>query len=170
MATGFAWFLSTLGLVEPALLFTLGLLLGNLYVAPAIHLLLAFPAGRLASRFDRWLVGITYATVTIGFLPFVFTVDPEASGHCTNCPENLFLIETNHGFAKTSLDLLSAAGVVILLAVLGRLIGRWRHATPPMRRIITPVFVSGAALMAMLALLLGRQRGRVRDHRALSTT
>jgi signal transduction histidine kinase len=154
VVTGFAWWLSTFGLVEPALLFTIGLLLGNLYIAAAIHLLLAFPSGRLATRFDRRLVAFTYVAVTIGFLPFVFTVDPAASGHCTDCPDNLFRIGSNHAFAETWLDLLSAVGIVVLLATLGRLIGRWRRATPPMRRIITPLFASGAALMVMLALLL----------------
>jgi signal transduction histidine kinase len=154
VVTGFAWWLSTFSLVEPALLFTIGLLLGNLYVAPAIHLLLAFPSGRLGSRFDRRLVTAAYAAVTVGALPFVLTLDPAAAGHCVGCPANLFLIESNPTFAETWLDLLSATGIVILLATLGRLVGRWRHATPPMRRIITPLVASGAALMAMLTVLL----------------
>jgi signal transduction histidine kinase len=154
VATGFAWFVSTLGLTEPALLFTIGTLLGNLYVATAIHLLLAFPSGLLAGRFDRWLVGVAYAVVTVGFVPVMLTADPAALGECTDCPENVLLVNSNETFATTAMDLIAAVGVVILLAVLGRLVGRWRVATPPMRQIITPVFLSGAVLMAMLALLL----------------
>ncbi len=55
----------------PPLLFSIGLLLENLFVVTAIHLVLAFPTGRLESKVDRWIVGIGYAVVTIGFLPFV---------------------------------------------------------------------------------------------------
>ena len=50
-----------------------------------------------------------------------------------------------------SLDVL---GVAVLSIVVVRLIARWRAATPPMRRVITPVFLAGGLLMAMLAVLL----------------
>src|SRR5262245_45940099 len=40
VGTGFAWFLSVFGNTEPALLFTVGNLFSNLFVATAIHLLL----------------------------------------------------------------------------------------------------------------------------------
>ncbi len=38
--------------------------------------------------------------------------------------------------------------------MLFRLIFRWRNASPPLRRVISPLYVAGAALMAMLTVLL----------------
>ena len=50
VATAFAWFLAVFGNTQPALLFTVGTLFSNLFVATAIHLLLAFPTGRLEAQ------------------------------------------------------------------------------------------------------------------------
>jgi hypothetical protein len=47
VATGFTWFLGMFGLTEPAFLFTIGILFNNLFLGPAIQLLLGFPTGRL---------------------------------------------------------------------------------------------------------------------------
>ena len=44
--------------------------------------------------------------------------------------------------------------MIVLVLVAYRLVARWREATPPMRRVITPLFVSGALLMAALSGLL----------------
>jgi signal transduction histidine kinase len=153
VATGFAWFVGNFGLTDPPLLFTLGALLNNLFVAAAIHLFLAFPSGRLASRADRNLVIFAYLVTSVGFLPAMLTADPRYVG-CTDCPENLLLVESNPSFSTTAVDVVAVIGVIVLAAVLGRLIGRWRAATPPMRRVITPVFVAGGTLMAILAVAL----------------
>ena len=153
VVTGFAWFVGVLGRTDPAFLFTMGQLGSNLFVGTAIHLLLAFPSGRLESRFDRWLVGAVYVAVTLGFVPYMLFADPVAQG-CVGCPENLVLVDSDPSLARTSLDVLNVAGIVLLLAVLARLVGRWRRASPPQRRAVTPVFAAGGALMALLAALL----------------
>jgi signal transduction histidine kinase len=152
VATGFAWFISNFAFSDNALPFTLGILLSNLYVATAIQLVLAFPTGRLATAFDRRLVWATYACVTVGFLPPLMTTDVASSfgGKC-DCPENLLLIESHPSFANAWFDGLSVVGIALLLGVLGRLVGRWRAAGPPLRRVITPVAAAGGALMLMLS-------------------
>ncbi len=96
---------------------------------------------------------VAYVVTTLGFLPALLTADPTYIG-CTDCPENLLLVESNPSFATTAVDVLAVLGVIILAAALGRLIGRWRAATPPMRRVITPVFVAGGTLMAILIVAL----------------
>ncbi|MQA73837.1 MAG: histidine kinase [Solirubrobacterales bacterium] len=153
VATGFAWFVGVFNLTDPALLFTLGLATANLFMAPAIHLLLAFPSGRLETRFDRRLVIGSYIAVTVGFLVPMFFLG-SGDKHCTTCPDNLLLVEPSSGFVGAWFDGLCVIGIAALLAVLGRLIARWRRAAPPLRRIVTPLFVSGAVLMALLATLL----------------
>jgi signal transduction histidine kinase len=152
--TGWAWFAGVLMWTEPPLLFTIGSLLGNLFVACAIHLLLAFPSGRLENARDRAGVIFTYAVAALGFLPAMLFSDPKATEHCADCPENLLLIEAHHGFVETYLDLLSILSIGILSWVTVRLIARWRAAGPPMRRVITPVFLAGGTLMVALAALL----------------
>jgi signal transduction histidine kinase len=153
VATGFAWFVSVFVRTEPPLLFSIGLLLGNLFVATAVHLLLAFPSGRLRGVGDRRLVWFAYIVVTVGYLPWVLALESPGKD-CASCADNVFALGSNPDFATTYLDVLGVIGIAFLLAVLGRLVGRWRAATPPMRRMVSPVFAAGAALMAMLALVL----------------
>jgi signal transduction histidine kinase len=154
VATAFAWYLSVFERTEPSLLFTIGVVLENLFVATAIHLLLAYPSGRLERTFDRVLVGASYFTTTVGFIPFILFADPAAGGRCTDCPQNLFLIESDPSFVETWLDVLAVVGIALLLLTLVRLGQRWRRASAPLRFAVTPVFVTGGALLAGLAALL----------------
>jgi signal transduction histidine kinase len=153
VATGFAWYVSLLARTEPPLLFSIGFAFENLYVALAVHLLLAYPSGRLGSWIDRGLVACTYAAVSLGFVPVALFVSSETYG-CTGCPENLFLVENDPSFGQTWLDVLSVIGIVVPLAVVVRLAQHWRLASRPLRRTVTPVFLAGAALMLALATLL----------------
>ena len=153
VATGFAWYVGMLARTEPALLFSIGFALENLYVAFAVHLLLAYPSGRLQGRIDRVLVACTYATVTLGFVPIALFLSSAEYG-CAGCPENVFLIENQPSFGCSWLDGLSVLGVVVPLAVAARLAQRWLRASRPLRRTVTPVFLAGAALMITLATLL----------------
>ena len=153
VATGFAWLLGLFGLTEPPLLFTVGVLFNNLFVAAAVHLLLAFPSGRLLNKVDRALVAFSYVTVTVMFIPPLLAYEPAAHG-CTGCPENLLLIESSPSFFLTWYDGLAVLGILSLSLVVFRLIGRWRTASPPLRRIVTPLFLAGGALMVLLATLL----------------
>jgi signal transduction histidine kinase len=153
VAIGFAWFLSVFGNTEPALLFTVGNLFSNLFVAAAIHLLLAFPSGRLESNVDRWLVRVAYFVTAVGFLPVMLTFDPAAM-EIPGAPTNLLLIEHHPDFAADWVDGLAVLGILVQSLVIARLVARWRAATPPMRRIVTPVFLAGGLLMSLLGALL----------------
>jgi signal transduction histidine kinase len=153
VATGFAWYVSQLARTDPPLLYSIGFALENLYVAAAVHLLLAYPSGRLDGWIDRALVACTYAAVTLGFVPVVLLVSSAAYG-CTGCPENIFLIAEDPSFGYSWLDGLSVIGVVVPMLVVARLVQRWRRASRPLRRTVTPVFLAGGALMVTLATLL----------------
>jgi signal transduction histidine kinase len=153
VATGFAWYAVVAGKAEPPLVWTVGQLFSNLFVATAIHLLLAFPSGHLQTTLDRVLVGIGYVATTVLWLPFVLFTDPVEFG-CTDCPENLLLIDADVAFVDAWLDGLSVIGVMLALGVIARLVQRRHQASAPLRRAITPVFVAGAALMVALAALL----------------
>ena len=151
--TSFAWYLAILKRVDPPLLFSVGVLVENLFVVTAIHLVLAFPTGKLERNFDRWLLGLSYAVVTVGFLPYVLTATPQDFG-CMTCPDNVFAVTSETGFSMAWLKGLAWFGIAIAPVVIVRLIQRWRHASPPLRRTVTPVFIAGAALEAILAVVL----------------
>jgi hypothetical protein len=153
VATAFAWYAVVAGNTEVPLLFTVGNLFNNLFVATAIHLLLAFPSGRLETEVDRVAVGIGYAATTVLWLPFVLFTDPAEFG-CTDCPENLLLVDADPGFIDAWLDGLGVVGIALMLTVLARLVQRWRTASAPLRRAVEPVFLVGGALMVALAALL----------------
>jgi signal transduction histidine kinase len=153
IATAFAWYISIFERTDPPLLFSLGLLLANLFVVTAIHLVLAFPTGRLETTFDRWLVGLGYAVVTIGFVPFALTIETGAYD-CTTCPDNVFAVTNQPDFAMDWAKGLGWVGVGFSFVVIARLIHRWRHASPPLRRTITPVLLAGGALELILGVVL----------------
>jgi len=153
IATGFAFYLTVGERTDAAILFTVGLALDSLFAASAVHLLLAFPSGRLRGGLDRALVAGAYVAVTVGSIVPTLFVDPAGFG-CGACPDNLLLIESNDGFVERWFDGLSVTGIAILLASLVLLARRWRRASPPLRRAVTLVFVAGGALMAVLAGLL----------------
>jgi signal transduction histidine kinase len=153
LATGFAFYLAVAGFTDPALLFTIGQVASNLFVATAIHLLLAFPSGRLEQSVDRVVVGVAYFTTSVlAFVP-TFFLDPAVYG-CADCPTNLLLIDPNPALFESWYDGLGVVGIVILLSTLAILVARWREASPPLRRVIGPVFVAGGALMVGLTGLL----------------
>jgi signal transduction histidine kinase len=153
VATAFAWYFVVAGNTGSAVLWTLGQSFSNVFVATAIHLLLAFPSGRLETTLDRAVVGIAYAATTVFWLPFMFFTDPADMG-CSGCPDNLLLIDANAGFADAYLDGLGLVGITVMLTVLARLVQRWRTASEPFRRAVTPVFLAGGALMVALTALL----------------
>jgi signal transduction histidine kinase len=153
VATAFAWYAVVASNTEPSLLWTFGTVLNNLFAATAIHLLLAFPSGRLETAVDRVLVGVGYVATTIGWVPLVLFTDPADFG-CANCPENLLLIDANAAFRDTWLDGLNVVGLALMLTVLARLVQRWRNASAPLRRAITPVFLAGGALLVALGAVL----------------
>jgi signal transduction histidine kinase len=154
IATAFAWYGAVAGVTQPSLLWTVGQVLSNLFVATAIHLLLAFPSGRLETTADRVLVAVAYFATTVLWLPAVLFTDPTEFGCGADCPENLLLIDGNTGFRDNWLDGLGVVGIVVLLTVVARLVRRWRDASAPLRRVVTPVFLAGGALMFALSALL----------------
>ena len=153
VATAFAWYFVVAGNTEPAALWTFGQLFSNLFAATAIHLLLAFPSGRLETELDRVVVGIAYVATTVLWLPVLLFSDPADFG-CTDCPENLLLIDADAGFTDAYFDALGVVGIAVMVTVLARLFQRWRRASAPLRRVVGPVFLVGGAFMVALAALL----------------
>jgi signal transduction histidine kinase len=152
--TGFAWFASMLPLSRNAVLFTAGEVVYSLYYAGFLYLILSFPAGRLQGKLDRTLMGIAIALVTVGQLPWLFFADSRRL-ICSTCPANLLEVTRDDGIAKLLYSLRQVIGLVVALAAIGLLAGRWRRASRPQRRAVMPVVVAGVVACAVLIAAYG---------------
>jgi PAS domain S-box-containing protein len=145
--TGLLWYIGALGESDDSLLWTLSNAFGVLPYVVLLHLVLAYPTGRLESRGTRWLVIFAYASLSIDLLGLLF--DDMREG-CADCPENAFLIEHVDALATARVVCITALSVGILIATVAILVRRWRRATPALRRTLTPVYLSAGALFALL--------------------
>ncbi len=156
VAVGFTWFVGMIGMSNVPLLFTVGNLLGSIFLVVAIHLLLAFPSGQLQTRWDRRVLGAAYLLVLLGPLALFFFAGPEELD-CANCPDNVLLIEPSQTVVSILGLTVNVIGLGLMVAVLVSLVRRWRSATIPQRRLLVPVYAAGIALIVALFVSLGLQ-------------
>jgi signal transduction histidine kinase len=148
-AVGLSVNLAALPDSESSILFSAGVLVGSVWIAVFIHALLAFPTGRLPSRGAAWIAAAAYAVLTLGQLA-VFLFD-DLADECPECPDHAFLIEANDATAAALDATVSAIGALVALAIIVELAGRWRSASPPLRRALAPVLATGGAAIVLLA-------------------
>jgi signal transduction histidine kinase len=160
VATGFAWLAAGASLSDLALTFTLGRVFGSVYLAVFLHLLLAFPSGRLQSRFERRIVAGAYLLTTVGLLPLYLFADP-ADLDCGDCPDNLLLVNANETLVNLIGGALNLVAAVLIAAVLLILVRRWRRATPGQRRLLVPVYSAGVTVTLVLIGVVLLQTGGV---------
>ena len=151
VAVGFGVLIGVLGEANHPIPFTLGALFGSLFIAAFVHLLLAYPSGRLLSRRARVLVGAGY---TIAFLAplaeSMFAAPETCKPHA--CPDNLVLVSHDHAAHVVATTIWTAASVVLFAAVVMLLLGRWRETTPGLRRILRSVYLFGGLSIVLLAI------------------
>ena len=152
-AVGFVWALGALTASDVPGLFIIGILFSPLAYALLLHMLVAFPSGRLESRAGRILVGIAYFDTTVmQALAVLFHETAHKADYCaSDCPANPLLISDQPGFSDAVFSLQAIIGVVGLSSIAVLLVRRWRRASPTYRRAIAPVLLAGA----VTALLLG---------------
>lgn len=155
---GCGLFAEDLQLSRTAWVHTIGILLVGASSGFAAHLLLAFPSGRLNSWSERLLVGTAYATVFV-LIPFGQLFDDTRGKRIPRM--NLLLITTDVPVTRVVNQAVSTIGAVVALGVVTVLVRRWTRASPPMRRVLAPVFLSG--LVGGVATSVGMALGS--DHR-----
>src|SRR3954462_8639652 len=87
---GFLWFTGAMPESDSVPLYTLGLVLSGLWVAPFIHLLVAFPSGKVAPGLERRVVLRAYGLALAQPLALLFPAEPYAG--CHGCPDNVLLV------------------------------------------------------------------------------
>lgn len=152
-AVGFTWFFQALESSNNAAIFAIGAIGINLPFAILIHLLVAFPSGRLEGRLQHLVVaGAYFVTVVLQWLWIPF-VDPEEEG-CEGCPENPIQIGGMEGFADVVGALQTAIAIPLVAATIVIIYRRWRRSPPSERRVLTPVVATGSLAFVFLFALL----------------
>jgi signal transduction histidine kinase len=155
---GCGWFVASLSASSNEIVYSIGRLAGPLVEAGLLYLVLAFPSGRLVTSVDRWLVGVAFAAVAIGFLPVALLSEsyptPSLWTTCdADCPGNAFMVASSEpalveGTFTPVRDLALAA---VTLAVVVRLVLRVTHGTRLLRKTLTPVLAFAALRTLVLA-------------------
>ena len=156
--TGYLWFVGSLQGFEDPWVYSIASVFGATFLGAAIHLLLAFPSGRLATLRERRLVIGTYFLTTVMLLPGALFSKPEDYS-CTDCPENKLLILHEPTVASVSVAVVALLAIYVLGYTARVLIRRWRQAEPQWRA-ARPVAAAGLVLTGSLILsLLGQLAG-----------
>jgi signal transduction histidine kinase len=117
-----------------------------------VHLVLAFPSGRLTDRYDRILVGGAYVLLAITRLAWLVVWSPgPVVDKVGFSPRNPYVIWPN-----TDLAWLLGPGTIVAIAALlyvAMLVGLWRHwqrASPALRRALRPITVAAPLQLAII--------------------
>jgi len=141
--TGLAWLLAVaLTTVDQRLIYTVGLALFPLGLAPLGHLAVAFPHGRSSSRLERALVVAPYVLGLASF-PIV------GAASCQDCPASPVGLGTASGLGRLWYSTLLVAVLLTSVGVVTVLVRRWRGASPAGRRVLLPV-VPGACVFGIV--------------------
>ena len=152
IVAGFATFLSSLAASQVDVLFTIGEVLNFLPPVLFLHVFLAFPSGRLESRFER-------ALVTAGY---VVALALEIAGMALGGfgPHNLLAVVSEPDAATALLRIQLVALSGFSLAGIGVLAARRRGAGRPLRRSLALLIDSFALGLVMIAVLFMSQVSR----------
>jgi len=139
LSVGLLWSLGALQVTSGSLPFTIGYLLSGLAFVAFAHLILSYPTGRLHPG-DRWLVWGVLVVVVLGPLLVTF-FDPTPIPTCDSCPKSAFLVSDSPRLARAAGVVLALGAAAMGAAFIVRLVRRYRQATPPLRRVLGPVYL-----------------------------
>jgi signal transduction histidine kinase len=133
--------------------FTIAQIVSFYSLPVAIHLFLAFPGGRLSTRFERRYVASTYAAVLVFSPVSQLFWDPRGTD-CPDCPRNLLLVNPDPGAWSVVSTLGDLLLIGILLTGVVLLVRRVRRATAPTRRAFAPVLLTAALAVVLLGVVV----------------
>ena len=120
--------------------FTIGNLGQGIYTAAVAHLGLAWPTGRLRSRFECGVVIAEYVTA-VGFSTAAIVFwNPAFSGCDASCPANVLLVGDGSRSAGNAINTIGGfVGLVLTGIVLTLIVRHWRSARGWSRRAMVPL-------------------------------
>jgi len=156
MAVGLVFFAPEVGWFPNALVWSVGTALEGMWAPVLGHVYVSFPTGRLRARRDRLVVAVAYGWSLLATLASSLTahpVDPLPWAH------NVFGVLGNQHLNQEINQGEAVVSAVVIALVMGTVISHWRHATPPGRRVLAPVFWTVTPIGVWLALVFFAQAG-----------
>jgi signal transduction histidine kinase len=151
-AVGFAWFLNGLTASNASAIFTIASYLGPLYLALVVHMVLAFPGGRLETTEQRALVIAGYLLVVGVRLPFFLLGGDISSDLEGSRPENVLAL-TDDPQSAIVFDWLAGFLAAVGLAIAAVLAVRKHHAASEVqRRQRAPMLFTALGVLVLVAL------------------
>ena len=142
---GFTWFVGALTSADADWAYTLGLVLSSVWVGALVHMLVAYPTGRVAPGLERRLVQFAWAAATV--LPALGALVEANPNQCTgHCPSNLLLVweDDTASALLDAVNITTSAGVLAALVVV--LVRHWRGYGRVQRRALAPVVWDAGAI------------------------
>jgi signal transduction histidine kinase len=149
---GFAWFLAGLMEANNATIYTVGSYVGPLYIVIVVHMVLAFPTGRLETFAQRAIVIAGYLDVLLVRLPFFLLGGDIVTDMSGPRPHNAFALAAAPDLAAVFDYTAAFVGMVCLIAAIVLLVRKREASTPPQRRAQAPMLWTGLALVGLLGL------------------
>ncbi len=133
----------------PPMVRSLGMIAGGFTVALLLHLVLAYPSGRLRGVVARTLVSVVYLVAVLAALVRALVRDPFFDPDCwANCTDNVFLLHSlprlAHGIEVGDRWFTAAAAVALVAGCAWRLL----RDSGPARRALLPVALPAILLAA----------------------
>jgi hypothetical protein len=140
--------------------FTAGLLLYAACPALVLHVVLAYPTGRLRSKLDRLVVvaGYLVTIVMIGLIP-TLSFDPGLQG-CATCPDNLAAIWSDPSRFNQAGVVGMRAGLVWSILAMALVCWRFAAASTTKRRVMAPIVAPGLLFLGCAAWRFGLSLNR----------
>jgi len=141
LLVGIESLLSSLELWSAAVPQFVGALCSTLALAGMVHLLLAFPHGRVRGRLARFTVGLAYVNSTVLELSVRLFAPTDTPG--LPALERSSWAEAGHAVQQLS-------GIVTVVLAAMVLVSRVRQANPAARRLIRPLYAYGVLALLMV--------------------
>jgi signal transduction histidine kinase len=156
-SVGFAFLLCALTASNQEVVFSIGLLLNGLFLMVALHMVLAFPTGRLETIGLRKLVAAGYSLTLLVQAGWQLVTPDVCTKDCADVPTNVIAVADLPTLSDAIVIGGAALGTGLLAASATVLVRRWKAATRPARRALGPVLFTGLVLITALGALFAVQ-------------
>src|SRR5581483_9546682 len=155
VASGLAWLVfAPLWTSNNTWLYTTGSAFGDIPIAVLLLLVALYPEGRPTGPHEsRFALAVIPIAILDGLLPTLF--DGGLSFGCKTCPGNRFLVSDQPKVYDALQAVFGVVGLVVFLGVVVLAVRRWRAATPAMRRVLKPVYLTGGVAVAAIGVGFG---------------
>jgi signal transduction histidine kinase len=140
---------SVLSISDAALPYVLSAFSDPLSTAVFIHLLLAFPTGRLDSTAARVVVAAAYTNAIVTQTVALLLGDRPGDEDCGDCPDNLLRVADHQAIADVAGDVQRILGAATVVTALALVVRGWRRADAFHRRGFAPLATAGAGILAL---------------------